>query len=109
VAGAGACGGLPAAVQPPFEPGGSAVRLCSEYLAAGEGVLDAPAALQERGEAEGRWPWPCRGSGNRWVKGWCKVYAWAVTFRFASDVAGRRQLGASRILLHPLWANLVQT
>jgi hypothetical protein len=53
VANAGGCGGLTAAVQPPFEPGGSAVRLCSEYLAAGEGVLDAPAALQERGGAEG--------------------------------------------------------
>jgi hypothetical protein len=37
----------------PFEPGGSAVRLCSECLAAGEGVFDAPAALQERGGAEG--------------------------------------------------------
>jgi hypothetical protein len=53
VAGAGAGGGLPAAVQPPFEPGRSAVRLCSDHLAAGEGVLDAPAALQERGGAEG--------------------------------------------------------
>jgi hypothetical protein len=47
VAGEEACGGLPAPVQPPFEPGGSAVRLCSECLAAGEGVLDAPAALRE--------------------------------------------------------------
>jgi hypothetical protein len=37
VAGAEACGDLPAPVQPPFEPGGSAVRLCSKYLAAGEG------------------------------------------------------------------------
>jgi len=46
VAGAGAGGGLPAAVQPPFEPGG-------KRLAAGEGVLDAPAALRERGGAEG--------------------------------------------------------
>jgi len=53
VAGAGACGGLPAAVQPPFEPGGSAVRLCSDHLATGEGVSDAPAALRERGGAEG--------------------------------------------------------
>jgi hypothetical protein len=53
VADAGGCGGLTAAVQPPFEPGGSAVRLCSEYLAAGEGVLDAPTTLQERGGAEG--------------------------------------------------------
>jgi hypothetical protein len=42
-----------AAVQSPFEPGGSAVRLCSDHLAAGEGVSDAPAALQERGGAEG--------------------------------------------------------
>jgi len=39
-------GGLPVAVQPLFEPGG-------DYLAAGEGVLDAPAALQEREGAEG--------------------------------------------------------
>ena len=42
---AGARGGLPAAVQPPSEPGG-------ERLAAGEGVFDAPAALRERRGAE---------------------------------------------------------
>jgi len=36
---------LPAAVQPPSEPGG-------ERLAAGEGVSDAPAALRERRGAE---------------------------------------------------------
>jgi len=36
---------LPAAVQPPFEPGG-------ERLAAGEGVSDAPAALRKRRGAE---------------------------------------------------------
>ena len=36
---------LPAAVQPPFEPGG-------ERLAAGEGVSDAPAALRGRRGAE---------------------------------------------------------
>jgi len=46
VAGAGAHGGLPAAVQPPSEP-------CGEHLAAGEGVFDAPAALRGRGGAEG--------------------------------------------------------
>jgi len=36
---------LPAAVQPPSEPGG-------DHLAAGEGVFDAPAALRERRGAE---------------------------------------------------------
>lgn len=36
----GACGGVPAPVQPPSEPHG-------ERLAPGEGVSDAPAALRE--------------------------------------------------------------